>query len=189
VKTYRVHRAGTRNLVIAFDEFDKVHDPQVYHWFNQLFDDSSVVFMDQYISGLPVDISQVTFVCLTNSVEMLPGPLMNRFKGRHIWVQAPNNEKKMAIAQKHSIPEILKDLNFNEKDIVFPDDTLDFIMDKLCISNDEGMRQLINAIETIVEKVNTIRAQRGTNVFQTTWHFNVKFPLTVTKQLVTSLLS
>ena len=103
--------------------------------------------------------------------------------------KTPDNKKKIEICLKHSIPEILRDLNFAPGDIVFPENTLEFIIDKLCISDDVGMRELINTVETLVERINTIRTQRGTNVFGAPWHFNVKFPITLTRELVSSLLN
>jgi len=184
-----IHKAKCKNIIIVFDEFDKIFDIQIYHFFNQLFDDSSTFFMDQFIEGLPFDISQITFVCLTNSNEMIPEPLMSRFK-KKIYIESPDNEKKISICQKHSIPEILSvfKLNAGTNRIEFPDETLRYLINMTNIKNDSGMRELVNIVESIVEKINTVRVlgQNGINsvcVFET-----IKFPLVITKEIIDRLV-
>lgn len=183
---HAIHKAQTKNMIIVFDEFDKIFDVQVYHFFNQLFDDSSSFFMDQFIEGLPFDISQITFVCMTNSNEMIPEPLMTRFK-KKIYIKPPNNKEKIVICQKHNIPEIIRTLDLN---VYFSDEILAYIIYKKQIKDDSGMRELVNTVESITEKINTIRVLRGNSYNQNQFSSSprIKFPLIMTKEWVDKLM-
>ena len=182
-----IHKAQSNNLIVIFDEFDKIFDVQVYHFFNQLFDDSSTIFRDQFIENLEFDISKVNFVCITNNNQMIPEPLMNRLENK-IYIKAPNNVKKITICQKHIIPDILNGFNIKKNDIIFSDQIISYIINKKNISNNEGLRSLHNAIDSIVKKINTIRVQMNTNIFLNPWYFNVKFPLYINEKIVDDLL-
>jgi len=142
---------GVINPVILIDEVDKIgHDSHrgslLYALLAVLDSDRNKKFVDHYLK-VPVDLSQVMFICTANSLN-LPRPLLNRMK--IIRLSSYTELEKFQIAQKYLIPNSLKKFNFQKGEITFQDQA---VMDIIkYYTREAGVRGLNINIETIIKK-------------------------------------
>lgn len=148
----KLKEKGVINPVILIDEIDKVardsyRGSLFYALLAVLDSDQNKKFIDHYLE-VPVDLSQVMFICTANSLEDLPRPLLSRVEIIHL--SSYTELEKLQIAQKYLIPNKLKELNFQKGEIVFQDQA---IMDIIKYYTWEaGVRKLNMVIQTIIEK-------------------------------------
>jgi ATP-dependent Lon protease len=139
------------NPVVLIDEVDKVaHDDYrgsiLYALLAVLDSDQNKRFIDHYLE-IPIDLSQVMFICTANSLD-LPRPLLNRMRVIHL--SSYTELEKFQIAQKCLIPNNLKEHNLQKGEITFQNQA---IMDMIRYYTWEaGVRKLNMEIQTIIEK-------------------------------------
>jgi ATP-dependent Lon protease len=99
-----------------------------------------------------------------------------------------NKEEKTTIANDYILPNIHEQIKFNKDDIRIPTETVHYMVEQYTQSED-GVRNLKRCLEIIYTKLNLYRLMKpGTNLFEKDMSIEVKFPLTVTKELVDKLI-
>src|SRR3546814_20284156 len=96
------------NPVIMLDEIDKMGqsyqgDP-ASALLETLDPEQNVEFLDHYLD-LRLDLSKVLFVCTANTLDSIPGPLLDRLEV--IRLSGYITEEKIAIATRHLWPKDL----------------------------------------------------------------------------------
>lgn len=101
---------GTSNPVILIDEIDKLGsgfrgDP-ASALLEVLDPSQNSTFRDHFLD-VPVDISQVLFLCTANELDRIPGPLLDRMEV----IRLPGYDfpEKVAIAEKYLVPKSFKE--------------------------------------------------------------------------------
>lgn len=145
----------TENPLVLIDEIDKISkgieqgsgDPSSA-MLELLDPEQNANFMDYYLD-VPVDLSNVLFICTANVTDTIPGPLLDRME--LIEMSGYVEEEKRSIAKQYLIPRARTDSGLTEKNIEFEDSSLAVLMKSYC--RESGVRDLEKMIEKITRKV------------------------------------
>ncbi|KAJ7132127.1 Lon protease C-terminal proteolytic domain-containing protein [Mycena epipterygia] len=110
-----MRKAGRCDPVILLDEIDKIgqnnfHGDPSAALLEVLDPEQNHTFNDHYIN-VPIDLSQVLFICTANSLETISGPLLDRCEV--VQLSGYTYDEKMHIARRFLLP---KQLNANGMD-------------------------------------------------------------------------
>ena len=144
------------NPIIYFDELDKVSDThkgeEITHLLTHLTDPSqNSLFQDNYFPGINIDLSKALFIFSFNDEEKVDRILKDRMYV--INTKGFKPEDKLSICKEYILPELLSIFRFTTNDIIFPDDSLLYIIENHT-SKEEGVRNLKRCLETIISKIN-----------------------------------
>uniref|UniRef100_A0A3B0MNW2 endopeptidase La n=1 Tax=Theileria annulata TaxID=5874 RepID=A0A3B0MNW2_THEAN len=143
---------NTLNPLIILDEIDKLGrdtrgDP-ASALLEALDPSQNMNFRDFYLD-IPVDLSQVLFVCTANSSDTIPTPLLDRMELITIPGYLP--EEKLLISKNFLIPQTQKNTGLSPKVIDIQDSAIECIIKQY--SREAGVRNLLKCIEKIHRKV------------------------------------
>lgn len=145
-------KSGSVEPVFLLDEIDKlgasyqgdpaaalleVLDPEQNHGFE-----------DHYL-GLAYDLSRALFFCTANSLETIPAPLLDRME--IVSLSGYTMEEKIAIAERHLIPRIRKDLQLTEEQFSLDRKTIARVIEDY--TREAGVRSLKRRLESIARKL------------------------------------
>ena len=99
-----------------------------------------------------------------------------------------DQKEKTIIAKDYLVKSIQSQVKFKNDDIIIPDDIVKYIVEEHT-EKEDGVRNLKRCLEIIHTKLNLYRLMRpGTNLFEKDMSLEVKFPMTVTKEVVDKLI-
>ena len=183
------------NGIIFFDEIDKISDsPEGAEVVNQLIhildNTQNNMFYDKYVSDIPIDLSNIWFICSLNNSDYLNQVLRNRLY--MIDVEGYGNSQKVEISKNILIPKKCKDYGL-ENQLFFDDSIIEYIVSKNK-KNDKGVRELKRNIDTICKRVDILRASidKDGKYGVLDWTFkieNLVFPLKLNKKHIDILLN
>lgn len=147
---YGMKQAKTKNPLFLLDEIDKMSndfkgDP-ADALLEVLDSEQNSTFRDHYLE-LEMDLSKVIFITTANTLETIPGPLLDRME--IIEVSGYTYEEKINIAKKHLIPKILKEHSMEGK-ITFQESALMTLIEGY--TRESGVRNLERQLSSIVRK-------------------------------------
>ena len=184
------------NPVIYFDELDKLSDSargqEITGILTHLIDKSqNSQFHDKYFSEVEFDLSKCLFIFSYND-ENAVNPIL-RDRMYRIKTKGYDCAEKVVIAKKYMLPKIREQVNFQEGDIVIPDDVLQYIISTPRFTqNEEGVRNLNRCLEIIHTKLNLFRLMHtgidDAPILGKKADIKVSFPYTVTKKDVDILI-
>ncbi|TVM06897.1 MAG: endopeptidase La [Halomonas sp.] len=142
---------AVENPVIMLDEIDKLGQSYQGDPASALLEvldpEQNVDFLDHYLD-VRMDLSKVLFVCTANTLDSIPGPLLDRME--QIRLSGYIAEEKVAIAKHHLWPKLLKRDNLNKKRINLTDAALRQVIEGY--AREAGVRQLEKQLHRIVRK-------------------------------------
>ena len=139
------------NPVIMLDEIDKLGasyqgDP-ASALLETLDPEQNVEFLDHYLD-LRLDLSKVLFVCTANTLDSIPGPLLDRMEV--IRLSGYIAEEKLAIAKRHLWPKQLERAGVPKARLGISDSALRAVIEGY--AREAGVRQLEKQLGKIVRK-------------------------------------
>ncbi len=180
------------NPVIYFDELDKVSDTpkgeEIIGILTHLTDTTqNSQFHDKYFSNMDFDLSKALFIFSYND-ESKVNPIL-RDRMYKITTKGYSGAEKITIAQKYLKPTIRDLVKFEDDNIIIPDDTIKYICEHLT-NKEHGVRNLKRCLEIIYSKLNLFRlTNEPAELFNNEKTFKIKFPFTVTVDVVTKLIN
>jgi ATP-dependent Lon protease len=179
------------NPVFYFDELDKVSNTpkgeEIIGILTHLTDTTqNSQFHDKYFSNLDFDLSKALFIFSYNHEEKVNSILKDRMY--RIKTKGYDKKDKKIIASQHLIPKIEKNINFKKGEIIFPDETIEYISEKFT-DDEKGVRNLKRCLEIIYGKLNLFRLMNtDSNLFEGQEVIQIEYPFTVTNDVVDKLI-
>ncbi|MFI3247141.1 MAG: endopeptidase La [Ferrimonas sp.] len=142
---------GVMNPVIMLDEIDKIGqsyqgDP-ASALLETLDPEQNSEFLDHYLD-VRMDLSKVLFVCTANSLDSIPGPLLDRMET--IRLSGYLAEEKLAIAKHHLWPKQLKKAGLKRAQLRISDAALRSVIEGY--AREAGVRSLEKQLAKLVRK-------------------------------------
>jgi ATP-dependent Lon protease len=157
-----IKRAGENNPVMMLDEIDKMGagfqgDPAAA-MLEVLDPEQNHTFTDHYLD-VPFDLSKVFFIATANSLETIPGPLLDRMEV--IELGGYTTAEKFHIAKNHLIPKQLSEHGLDASQLEISDEALLKVINDY--TREAGVRNLQRKIADIcrasTERVLTDKAE------------------------------
>jgi ATP-dependent Lon protease len=113
-------------------------------------------YYDNYLSDIPVPLNNILFIATCNDDKGFPDYLLDRLNVMEI--ESPDMEEKLNRAHNYIIPAALSERKFNLGDVIFPDDSIKYIIEKYTLKEsgkpEEGVRTLKERLQSIIQRVN-----------------------------------
>ena len=149
-----LRRIESRNPVFMLDEIDKLvfdfHGDPASALLEVLDPEQNSEFRDNYLE-VPIDLSQVMFITTANTLESVPGPLLDRME--IIYLSGYTDREKIAIARGYLIPRQLRENGLRVKEVTFSNESLQKIIRQY--TREAGVRNLERKIGAACRKVGT----------------------------------
>jgi ATP-dependent Lon protease len=184
-----VMSARCMNPVIYFDELDKVsttaHGEEIISMLIHLTDRSqNSHFHDRYFAGVDFDLSQCLFVFSFNDESKVHPILKDRMQV--INCSGYTADDKKTILKQYIWPQVLERLSM-EEDLTITDDAVKFLISEYS-GEEEGVRVLIRAVETLVTRINLLRIADEKTAKSYPFYKAVKLPMAIVPDDVKSIL-
>jgi Lon-like ATP-dependent protease len=144
-------KVQAENPLILIDEIDKLgrgHQGDPASALLELLDpEQNSSFLDHYMD-VPVDLSKVLFVCTANTLDTIPGPLLDRMEV--IALSGYVAQEKMAIAKQYLIPAAREAAGVGEAQAVLTDAAIEALNRGYC--RESGVRNLKKHCEKLFRK-------------------------------------
>ena len=148
-----ISKSGVKNPLVLFDEIDKIgsdHRGDPAAALLEVLDPEQNKFFTDNYTEVPFDLSQVMFLCTSNSMN-IPGPLRDRME--IIRLSGYTELEKLKIAEQYLIPRQIKNNGLKPSEISLDDET---ILDVIRYHTAEaGVRSLDRQIGKLCRKVVT----------------------------------
>ncbi|MFL5953948.1 MAG: endopeptidase La [Gaiellaceae bacterium] len=149
-----IRDAESGNPLMLIDELDKMGadwrgDP-ASAMLEVLDPEQNKSFRDHYLD-LPFDLSKVLFICTANTLDTIPGPLLDRMDV--IQLSGYTEEEKLGIAKRYLVPKQLRLHGLTKSRLQIPDKVLRVIIREY--TREAGVRNLERRIADVCRKAAT----------------------------------
>lgn len=142
----------TANPVIMLDEIDKIGasyqgDP-ASALLEVLDPEQNSEFMDHYMD-IRFDLSKAVFVCTANTLDTIPGPLLDRMEV--IRLSGYITEEKVQIAKHHLWPNLLEESGLNKEQVQITTPAIRHVIEGY--AREAGVRNLKKQLAKLIRKL------------------------------------
>ncbi|KAI8618272.1 Lon protease C-terminal proteolytic domain-containing protein [Chytriomyces sp. MP71] len=153
-------KVQTENPLIMIDEIDKLgrgHQGDPASALLELLDpEQNNSFLDHYMD-VSIDLSKVLFVCTANSLDTIPGPLLDRMEV--ITLSGYVAEEKVAIAMKYLGPAAREASGLKKEQVDLQEEAVELLIRNYC--RESGVRNLKKHIDKVYRKAAFRIVSRG----------------------------
>jgi ATP-dependent Lon protease len=157
-----LRRTEVRNPVFMLDEVDKLvfdfHGDPASALLEVLDPEQNAEFRDHYLE-VAFNLSQVLFITTANTLDTIPGPLIDRME--IIELSGYTDSEKIAIAEQYLIPRQLRENSLRPEEVSFTRPALEKIIRSY--TREAGVRNLEREIGAVCRKVVTQIAEGKTD--------------------------
>ena len=162
-----LRRSESQNPVFMLDEVDKLamdfHGDPASALLEVLDPEQNSEFRDNYLE-VAYNLSQVMFITTANTLETIPGPLLDRMEV--IPLSGYTEGEKIAIANGYLIPRQIRENGLRTKEIKFIDQALHVIINQY--TREAGVRNLERQVGSICRKAGTHIAEGSRKSYKIT---------------------
>lgn len=141
-----------KNPVFVIDEIDKMGQSMQGDPASALLEvldpEQNTTFRDNYLD-LPFDVSEVLFIVTANSLDTVPGPLLDRME--IIEMSGYTSGEKLAIGKKYLVPKSMKKQGLTDKEVRYTPSILMKIAEQY--AREAGVRHFEQLLDKINRKV------------------------------------
>ena len=188
-----IKRMGHKNGIIFLDELDKITDnPEIRSALLHIIDPSqNSDYHDNFLGGeIKIDLSKIWYIGSMNSC-----PTDEALADRWWIINVDGYDRldKISIIQNYLLPRALKNCGLESNSVSFQKGAASYLISKVCMLNDKGVRTLEKTIKDLVNKINFIithQNDKGILPFKTSFQLNYKliFPILIDFSLLDKLL-
>jgi ATP-dependent Lon protease len=170
-----IRRVGVKNPLLMLDEIDKLGrdfrgDPAAA--LMEILDPSqNVEFQDNYLD-LPFDLSRVFFITTANTLDTIPGPLLDRIEVLRL--SGYSDMEKREIARRYILDRRMQEAGLKDGQLIVGDKEMNYIIEHY--TREAGVRSLERALGKITRKLAMRFAEGNTE------------PVLLTVQMIAELL-
>ncbi|KAH8680877.1 ATP-dependent protease La 2 [Xylariales sp. PMI_506] len=144
-----LRKVGVANPVFLLDEIDKLgmanHNGDPSAAMLEVLDpEQNHAFSDHYIN-VPIDLSKVLFIATANSLDTIPGPLLDRMETLEF--SGYTTLEKRHIALRHLVPKQIRVNGLTEDQVVFSEEVVSKIIESY--TREAGVRNLEREIGSV----------------------------------------
>ncbi|KAK8118899.1 uncharacterized protein PG998_003525 [Apiospora kogelbergensis] len=144
-----LRKVGVANPVFLLDEIDKLgmanHNGDPSAAMLEVLDpEQNNAFTDHYV-GVPIDLSKVLFIATANSLDTIPGPLLDRMETLEF--SGYTTLEKRHIALRHLVPKQIRVNGLTEDQLMFNDEVVSKIIESY--TRESGVRNLEREIGSV----------------------------------------
>lgn len=157
-----LNRMGVKNGVLFLDELDKAtENKDVCSTLLHITDPvQNHEFRDRYLSEITIDLSKIWFIYSMND---LPTDIALKDRLHIIDIQGYTIKDKVIICSKYLLPKAVESINRNKGDIYASDETFYYLINRVCSSNDKGVRAIERVINDICSKIHFLACNQDDN--------------------------
>lgn len=180
-------KAKRLDSLVLLDEIDKITnttDSNITSVLFHVLDKSqNHRFKDIYISEIPLDLSQIIFLCAANDINNIDPILRDRMT--IINLPGYTVSDKVNISEIYLVPKFKKELCFDENEVIICNKELEYLISKKTNSQ-PGMRDVERKLKELFDRLALLKHSRDIQ-----YSFNIKnieFPIKITSEIIDKIL-
>ena len=150
-----IKRAGSMNPVVVLDEVDKMsvgYNGDPASALLEVLDPEQNNNFTDHSMNVPYDLSNVFFICTANSLDTIPGPLLDRMETIRLSGYTPI--EKFHIGKEHLLPKALVDAGLESKQLKLTDGAIRKVIENYTMES--GVRGLKKRLDEIARRAAAI---------------------------------
>jgi ATP-dependent Lon protease len=180
-------KARRLDSLVLLDEIDKITNTQDSNITSVLFHvldkSQNHRFKDIYISEIPLDLSQIIFLCAANNIEQIDPILRDRMT--IINLPGYTISDKVNISEIYLVPKFKKELKFEDNEVIICNKELEYLISKKT-KIQPGMRDVERKLKELFDRLALLKHSK--NIHYSFDIKNIKFPIKITREIIDKIL-